>query len=148
MTQSAGERVFECELEVRWGDMDAFNHVNNASYLRYIEEARVLWFKQLSADWAEIGCAPVLAAAQMNFRRPIGWPQRLRIVMSAERLGFKSLTLAHRIESASQPELLYADGSTVLVWVDAAGASLALPANVRSASTAKGAGTQTDSGVD
>ena len=29
------------DIAVRWRDMDAFNHVNNASYLGYIEEARV-----------------------------------------------------------------------------------------------------------
>ena len=117
-------------MDVRWGDMDAFNHVNNASYLRYIEEARVLWFKQISPDWADPDCAPILAAAQMNYRRPIGWPERLRIVMAAERVGGKSLTLAHRIESATQPGVLYADGSTVLVWVRRDGSSMPLPAFV------------------
>jgi acyl-CoA thioester hydrolase len=127
--------VFETEIDVRWGDMDAFNHVNNASYLRYIEEARVLWFKAMSSDWADPDCAPILAAATMNFRRPIGWPEHLRIVMHAERLGGKSLTLAHRIESATQPDVLYADGTTVLVWVDASGNSLPLPETVKRACT-------------
>jgi acyl-CoA thioester hydrolase len=128
--------VFEIEMDVRWGDMDAFNHVNNASYLRFIEEARVLWFKQISPDWSDPDCAPILAAAQMNYRRPIGWPQRLRIVMFAERIGGKSLTLAHRIESASEAGVLYADGNTVLVWVDRSGASLSLPGFVRAAAGA------------
>ncbi len=133
MSGSAWKSVFEIEMDVRWGDMDAFNHVNNASYLRYIEEARVLWFKQISPRWADPDCAPILAAAQMNYRRPIGWPERLRIVMAAERLGGKSLTLAHRIESASEAGVLYADGSTVMVWVDGSGASLSLPDFVRAA---------------
>lgn len=106
---------------------------SNASYLRYIEEARVLWFKQTSPDWADPDCAPILAAAQMNYRRPIGWPERLRIVMATQRLGGKSLTLAHRIESASRADVLYADGHTVLVWVDRNGASMPLPDFVRAA---------------
>ncbi|MCG6118548.1 MAG: acyl-CoA thioesterase [Aquimonas sp.] len=127
MSERDMKTVFEVEMDVRWGDMDAFNHVNNASYLRYIEEARVLWFKQISPDWADPDCAPILAAAQMNYRRPIGWPERLRIRMAAERVGGKSLTLSHRIESAAQPELLYADGNTVLVWVRRDGSSMALP---------------------
>jgi acyl-CoA thioester hydrolase len=132
---SADEKpeVAETEIDVRWGDMDAFNHVNNASYLRYIEEARVLWFRATGDDWADPDCSPILAAATMNFRRPIGWPERLRIVMSAERLGGKSLTLAHRIESATQSDVLYADGTTVLVWVDASGTPLPLPDRIKRA---------------
>ena len=125
--------VFELQMDVRWGDMDAFNHVNNASHLRYIEEARVLWFKGISPDWGNPDCAPIMAAVQMNYRRPIGWPEQLKISLMAERLGGKSLTLSHRIESATQPGMLYADGSTVLVWVDRSGASMALPAFVRDA---------------
>ena len=133
MSETPMKTVLEIEMDVRWGDMDAFNHVNNASYLRYIEEARVLWFKEICPDWANPDCAPILAAAQMNYRRPIGWPERLRIVMSAERIGGKSLTLGHRIESATQAGVLYADGNTVLVWVDRSGASMALPEFVRAA---------------
>ena len=55
MSETPMKTVFEIEMDVRWGDMDAFNHVNNASYLRYIEEARVLWFKEISPDWAAKG---------------------------------------------------------------------------------------------
>ena len=55
--------VSETVLEVRWRDLDAFNHVNNASYLGYIEEARVRWFKSLSQDWAGETAAPIMAAS-------------------------------------------------------------------------------------
>lgn len=125
--------VFEIPMDVRWGDMDAFNHVNNASYLRFIEEARVAWFKGLTTDWANVDCAPILAAATVNYRRPIGWPERLRVTLFAEKLGTKSLTLGHRIESATQDGVLYADGHTVMVWVDGSGASIPLPASIRAA---------------
>ena len=126
--------VFEIAMDVRWGDMDAFNHVNNASYLRYIEEARVAWFRALVPNaWADVDCAPILAAATVNYRRPIFWPERLRITLHAEKLGTKSLTLGHRIESATQDGVLYADGHTVMVWVDKGGASIALPPFIRAA---------------
>ena len=126
--------VFEIAMDVRWGDMDAFNHVNNASYLRFIEEARVAWFRALVPNaWADVDCAPILAAATVNYRRPIGWPERLRITLHAEKLGTKSLTLGHRIESATQDGVLYADGSTVMVWVDRGGTSIPLPSFIRAA---------------
>lgn len=126
--------LFEIAMDVRWGDMDAFNHVNNASYLRYIEEARVAWFRALVPEaWADVECAPILAAATMNYRRPISWPERLKITLHVEKLGSKSLTLGHCIDSATTSGLRYADGHTVMVWVDRSGASVALPPFIRSA---------------
>lgn len=120
-------------LEVRWRDLDAFDHVNNASYLGYIEEARVRWFKSLSADWAGETAAPIMAAVAVNYRRPINWPETVRIELSAERIGTKSLTVGHRITSAGDPSVLYCDGHTVLVWVDRSGQSVPLPASVLAA---------------
>ena len=125
--------LFTLDVEVRWRDLDAFNHVNNASYLGYIEEARVRWFKTLSEEWASAGASPNLAAVTMNYRRPIGWPESLRVELVAERLGGKSLTLGHRIISATKSDHLYADGSTVMVWVDDAGQSIPLPESIRAA---------------
>ncbi|MFT3806670.1 acyl-CoA thioesterase [Arenimonas sp.] len=128
--------LFDLPIEVRWRDLDAFNHVNNQNFLGYVEEARVRWFKSLSSDWANETSAPILAAIAMNYRQPIGWPESLRVQLLAERLGTKSVTLAHRIFAADAPDTLYADGNTVLVWVDRAGQSVALPQAVRAACTA------------
>lgn len=123
-------------LDVRWRDMDAFDHVNNASYLGYVEEARVRWFKSLTEDWAGEAAAPIMAAVTVNYRRPINWPETLRIELIAERVGNKSLTLGHRISAASDPALLYCDGHTVLVWVNHEGQSVPLPETVRAACVA------------
>ena len=125
--------VHTLDIESRWRDMDAFNHVNNASYLGYVEEARVRWFKSLSTDWAGETAAPVMASVTVNYRRPAHWPETLRIELSAERVGGKSLTLGHRILSASDASVVYCDGHTVLVWVDRSGQSVPLPDAVRTA---------------
>ena len=125
--------LFSLDIEVRWRDLDAFNHVNNASYLGYIEEARIRWFKSLSEDWAGDEAAPVLAAINVNYRRPVGWPEVVRVQLFAERIGNKSLTLGHRIVSATLDDVLYVDGNTVLVWINRAGLSVALPDTVRNA---------------
>ncbi len=127
--------VFSLDIEARWRDMDAFNHVNNASYLGYIEEARVRWFKSLSADWAGETAAPVMASVTVNYRRPAVWPETLRVELIADRIGTKSLTLGHRITAAGDSDVVYCDGHTVLVWVDRSGQSVPLPENVRAACT-------------
>jgi acyl-CoA thioester hydrolase len=133
MSTAALNTVYRMEADVRWRDMDAFNHVNNAAFLGFVEEARVRWFKSLSADWANESAAPIMAAVTMNYRKPIGWPETLVVELLAERIGNKSLTLGHRISSATEAGVVYADGNTVLVWVDRGGQSVLLPENVRAA---------------
>lgn len=125
--------VFKLVMPVRWRDLDAFNHVNNASYLGYIEEARVTWFKSLSSDWSGETAAPILAAITVNYRKAANWPETVAIELTAERIGNKSLTLGHRITSCTDEGVLYADGSTVMVWVDGNGQSVVLPPSIRAA---------------
>ena len=39
--------VFEMQIPIRWGDMDAMNHVNNARYFRYLETCRIDWMQSI-----------------------------------------------------------------------------------------------------
>ena len=117
-------------MPVRWRDLDAFNHVNNSTFLTYLEEARLHWFAQIEG-WTTDTVAPVVAAVQINYRRQLGWPAALSIELYCERLGNSSLTLAYRIADADDSDVLYADGNTVMVWIDSAtGKPVALPASV------------------
>ena len=45
--QSARKLVQTCLIPIRWGDMDAYGHVNNTVYFRYMEQARVEYLEQL-----------------------------------------------------------------------------------------------------
>ena len=125
--------VYRLPMPVRWRDMDAFGHVNNAAYLGYVEEARVCWFRSLTEDWAGASSAPILAAVAMNYRKPIEWPQDVVVELLADRVGNKSVTIGHRIVSATDADIVYADGHAVLVWVDRGGATIPLPDTVRTA---------------
>ncbi|MEY2850416.1 MAG: hypothetical protein RJA96_287 [Actinomycetota bacterium] len=53
---------FQNKQYVRWGDLDAFGHVNNATYLIYAQEARYAWSKMLEM---------VVARAEVDFIAPI-----------------------------------------------------------------------------
>lgn len=116
------------ELNVRWGDLDAFNHVNNAVYLDYIQEARLRWLVTLDHGWYGADIHPVVVNATCNYRSAIVWPARIRIDIGAAGIGRSSLTLAHRIVDAGDPEQLYSDGHVVLVWISRqSGQSVPLP---------------------
>ena len=126
--------LFVAQLPVRWRDLDAFNHVNNASYLTYLEEARLQWLGRIKGPWFDDAAMPVLAASELNYRLPIAWPATLQVELRCERLGNSSLTLAHRIVDTGDPARLYSDGRVVLVWMNpASGRPVPLPAAVRSA---------------
>jgi acyl-CoA thioester hydrolase len=120
-------------LSVRWRDLDAFNHVNNSQYLSYLEEARLHWMVALPGRWMDERVAPVVAAAHLNYRRPIEWPADIVVELFVERLGTTSVTIGHRIGSADG-DALYCDGNVVMVWIDKPrGQSSPLPDAVRAA---------------
>jgi len=134
VTQAAQRLLIEVPIALRWRDLDALNHVNNASFLTYIEEARLNWFAQLDGPWSSADFMPVLAAVQLNYRAQLSWPANVIVELYCERLGKSSLTIAHRIVDAADRTRLYCDGSNVLVWVDpASGKPIALPQVIRAA---------------
>lgn len=123
-------------LSVRWRDLDAFNHVNNSKFLSYLEEARLRWMVTLPGHGMDEHVAPVVAAAHLNYRRPIEWPNEIDIELFVERLGNTSLSVGHRIVGADDPSALYCDGNVVMVWIHReTGQPAALPEPVRAACT-------------
>lgn len=126
--------LFVAAIAVRWRDLDAFNHVNNSTFLTYLEEARLQWLASVPGPWFDEHAMPVLAASTLNYRAPISWPGALRVELVRGRLGGSSLTLAHRVIDAADPTHLYCDGEVVMVWVDpASGRSVPLPPAIRDA---------------
>jgi len=93
---------------VGWGDMDANHHVNNVMYFRYIEHARLHYFRVLefSRSQSETGIGPILAWADCRFRRPLEYPDtvsigtRIRDVES-DRFVMDALIVSHKLEDVA-----------------------------------------------
>ena len=133
MNEPAASKVFRVPMPVRWGDLDAFNHVNNARYLTFLEQARIEWFETIGEPWVTDEYAPVLVSSLLNYKRPIEYPASVFVELFTERLGTSSVTLGHRIVAADGT--LHFDGHAVVVWVDRRnGKPVPLPAGVRRAS--------------
>ncbi|MCD9097162.1 acyl-CoA thioesterase [Luteimonas fraxinea] len=125
-------------IELRWRDLDAFNHVNNSNFMTYLEEARIRWFDTVGEPWVTDETAPLLAAVQMNYKVPIPYPSKIVVELLADRLGNSSVTIGHRIVS-DDGATLHADGHVVMVWIDrATGRPVALPESVRAKALAAG----------
>ena len=128
----APTRLIRVAMAVRWRDLDAFNHVNNSKYLSYLEEARLQWMLTIPGQGMDDHVAPVVAAAHLNYRRPIEWPNDVAIELFVERLGNASVSIGHRIVAADDADVLYCDGHVVMVWIDRdSGRAAPLPAAVR-----------------
>ncbi len=106
------------QLQVRWGDMDIFGHVNNANYFRYLEQARISWFETIGAPSGNVGHGPMLVAAACNFRIPIVYPATVEIRTYAKAPGRSSIPIYQEIVDASEPAMLFADGDSTIVWID------------------------------
>ena len=131
---SERKALIEAPVTVRWGDMDAFAHVNNATYATYVEEARLRWFQSIEGEWRNDDISPILAAQHINYRIPIEWPAELIVELGVAKVGNTSFTVGFRIVDRAERSRLYADGDNVLVWVSrASGKSIPLPECVRAA---------------
>lgn len=111
------------KVEIRFVDIDAFNHVNNANYLSYFEVARVSYFDEVVGweyDWSKQGI--ILAKAEIDFVIPINFRDEIFIYTRCSRLGNKSFDLEYRIvRMLKEKEQLMADAVTVMVAFDYVG---------------------------
>lgn len=77
------EKDYPCiiELPVQWGEMDAFNHVNNVLYFRYFESSRLALFEKTSmmSDMPKTDIGPILAETSCRYRRPLNYPDRIHV---------------------------------------------------------------------
>jgi acyl-CoA thioester hydrolase len=106
-------------LPVQWGDQDAFNHVNNVVYYRWMESARIEYFKQvgLGVGISPQGIGPILASLKCDFRRQLAYPDTVLISSSIASIGRTSLKMTHLIYSTAQ-QTIAAEGDSVIVMFD------------------------------
>ncbi len=96
---------------VRFRDLDAMGHVNNAVYLTYLEQARVTF---LSPHGAEIS-SMILARCEIDFRSQLELGETVEIALTPSRVGTKSFELAYELRVGDR---LAAEAKTVLVAFD------------------------------
>jgi acyl-CoA thioester hydrolase len=106
-------------IPVAWGEMDAFQHVNNVMYARWVETARIEYLVRvgLMERMRDEGVGPILARLSIDYRRPVTFPDTVRVGVRTTRIGGSSFTMGFRIWSEAQ-QAEVATGEQVLVIFD------------------------------
>ena len=110
--------VFESRQSVRWGDMDAMGHVNNAMYFRYLETARIDWFTAVGFRPDPQGQGPVIVNAFCNFYRQLEYPGDILVSLSVSDAARTTFETWATIEKLSEPGVVCAAGGATTIWVD------------------------------
>jgi len=121
--------VHTTSMPIRWGDMDAYGHVNNTVYFRYMEQARVEWIEALNVVVRPGGDGPVIINASCTFLKPMTYPGTVEVRTYVGHAGRSSVPTY--VEMLIDGEL-YAEGAAKVVWMNTlTGKSVPIPDHVR-----------------
>ena len=93
---------FQHSLRTRWRDSDAFRHINNAVFLSYIEDARIVLLKRWKINYQERSL--IVASAKIDYLRQIVHPSNLIVAQKISRLGTKSFDINSVVFIENDPD--------------------------------------------
>ena len=105
-------------LQVRFRDIDAFGHVNNAVFFSYVEQARIRYLLEVLETAEPFDRLPlILARVELDYRSPIFFGDEVVVETRVDRIGQTSIGMSHRM-TAGTDERLVGDVQSVLVTYD------------------------------
>ena len=130
---SSGVTGFVHRERVRFGDLDAMRHVNNAVFLRYFETARIAYLGSLQVHnpvaEVETGFGLIFAECHINYRSPVNFDEELDVALTVGDIRRSSFRLNFEMRVGDR---LCAEGYGVMVGFDyAEGRATALPQEMR-----------------
>jgi acyl-CoA thioester hydrolase len=107
------------ELDVAWGEMDAYAHVNNVVYFRYFENARIVYLDHIGwmTSMRETGLGPIIASTQARFRKPVNYPDHLLVGARVTDVQSDRVTFEYKLVS-TKLNAVAAEGLAVVVSYD------------------------------
>lgn len=111
------KRYYREEVPVRWGDMDAAQHVNNTVYHRYLEQARVGLWARLNGGEMELGkCGPILAYQDCKFIFPLTYPDTAIVEYDVYKVESDRIHCQANILSKKHERLAAISKSTIMAY--------------------------------
>jgi acyl-CoA thioester hydrolase len=122
---------FRYPVDVRFRDLDALGHVNNAVYLTYLESARIAWWLHVTERQGLDALDMILARVELDYRAPVGYGESLDVGVRCASIRRSSLAVDSVIATRADRRVV-AEARKVLVHYDyAAQRSRPLPEELR-----------------
>jgi acyl-CoA thioester hydrolase len=123
------------ELDIAWGDMDSYAHVNNVVYFRYFENARIAYLDLVGwlASMRDAGLGPILASTSARFRKPVTYPDRLQVGARVIDIQPDRVTFEYRLVSTKLNAVACEGQGVVVSYNYRAGAKAPIPNAIRKA---------------
>ena len=93
---------FSCPIQVRWRDLDAFGHVNNATFASYLEMARTEAWNLLFGGRDALGIPFFVKRLEIDYRRPIGLDDEVRVWLRVGETRGASFTFEYVVEAGGE----------------------------------------------
>lgn len=123
--------MYKIEINPRFKDTDALGHINNASFITWIEEARTPIFKIFNPGLSVKDWNLIIARVEMDFLAQCYYGKKVVIDSFIEKIGTSSLTIYHKL---FQEEVKVAQGKSILVHFDYnKNKSIPIPENIKEA---------------
>jgi len=123
--------AFAYRLDVRFRDCDAQGHVNHAVFFTYLEQCRLMFWRELTGGSASPHSRVIVARAECDYRAPAFFGDSLEVRLYVGEVGRSSFQLAYEVVNLAAQRTL-AEARTVMVTYDyAAGRSIPIPAETR-----------------
>jgi acyl-CoA thioester hydrolase len=123
------------DIEIRFRDLDAFGHVNNAVYFTYLEMGRVAYMRALSeaggVERDELDFPFILGRASCRFLATSGLGQTLRVAIRASSVGTKSFEFEYEVSNRDTGKLVATAKTTQVFFDYEAKETRQIPASVR-----------------
>ena len=110
--------IFKLDVDVRFRDLDALGHVNNAVYFTYFEEGRKSFFDNLYPERDLYDFRFILAHIRCDFIKQATLKDRLALHMTVGNIGRKSFGLNYELTDRKDGEFVFAKAESIQVCYD------------------------------
>ncbi len=118
---------------VRWGDMDAMGHVNNAAYFTYFESARILYFDRigLNESFKKTGVGPILASTRCDYVKAMTYPDQCVVGARVREVRTTSFTMDYAVFRGAEREVAAVGSGVVVLFDYKKNVKVAIPGELR-----------------
>lgn len=118
--------------ELIWADMDAYQHINNAVYFRYFEDARMKYFEKIGVPdyMRNNNIGPILASTKADYKAPLVYPDTITISAKITEIANKKLSMQYSVYSQALDKIVAVGEALIVYFNYSLGKSCEIPESI------------------